>query len=181
MKVWHYPWSHFSLPFRIRRWGGDFFFKQEITMTEVDYIHEPDEDNDQYDWNKLTGVKDHYFRPREDTLMIGWRWNPDTQLCEFNFYRHENGGTDKGPVELVCPEGGTIVVTMNRNRLYTDGIIIVRMWIKGEPENVRSSEIRIDGGCWLVNHWFGGDRKPKKRVKFRVKKSTRYEPNPHAN
>lgn len=184
MTIRHYKGLHYSFPPRFKRWGGDFFYKQEFHMKDIQYVHEPDEDSDQEDWNKLTGVKDHYFQPRRDTLMVGWRWNPVTEKCEFNFYRHEDWGTERGPVELECPEGDTIVITMWRNSLYTDNEIVMQMWLKSDPTNVRVTSIDIDSAVFLVNTYFGGDRTPNKLnrvLKIGLKTSKRFESNPYVD
>lgn len=177
MTIRHFKWSHFSFPPRFKRWKADFFYKQEFTMEDVDYIHEDDEDSDQGDWNKLTGLKDYYFQPKRQTLMIGWRWNPTTQECEFNFYRHEDWGTERGPVELRCSKGDTLEVTFWRNNFYTDNEIVVHMWLKSDPTNVRVTTIAIDSAVFLVNTYFGGDRTPGEKIKIGLKTSKQFESN----
>lgn len=49
-------------------------------------------DEDQLDWNKLCGIDfESPFSTMRDTLMCGWRYNPQTDLFELNLYTHYNG------------------------------------------------------------------------------------------
>ena len=45
-------------------------------------------DNDQKDWNKLTGLYFNLFNTRAETVMVGWRYNTKTDLIELNAYYH---------------------------------------------------------------------------------------------
>jgi hypothetical protein len=46
-------------------------------------------DDDQYDWNKLVGVSQH-FNPRINSIRFGWRYNPTTKLIEIASYKETN-------------------------------------------------------------------------------------------
>ena len=45
--------------------------------------------NDQYDWNKLVGVSEH-FNPRIHSIRFGWRYNLAAKLIEIACYKETN-------------------------------------------------------------------------------------------
>ena len=47
--------------------------------------------NDQFDWNKLFGLKVNYFKPHKDSMMWAWRYNPNKDELEFMPYQHRTG------------------------------------------------------------------------------------------
>lgn len=46
-------------------------------------------DDDQYDWNKLVGVTEH-FNPRIHSIRFGWRYNLTNNLIEIASYKETN-------------------------------------------------------------------------------------------
>ena len=45
---------------------------------------------DQKDWCKLVGLSWNLFSNHINTSMVGWRYNPDTDLFQLNAYSHVN-------------------------------------------------------------------------------------------
>ena len=51
-------------------------------------------DVDQKDWNKLTGLYFNLFNTRDETVMVGWRYNIPNDEIELAAYYHVNSGRD---------------------------------------------------------------------------------------
>lgn len=49
-------------------------------------------EEDQLDWNKLTGIASLPFNPQKRSVMCGWRYNPTTELFEVAPYYHGDDG-----------------------------------------------------------------------------------------
>lgn len=68
------------------------------------YIHHPDRtplfQGDQKDWNKLIGLSYNLFSNHINSVMVGWRWNPDTELMQLNTYAHVNEARQIGSVMI---------------------------------------------------------------------------------
>lgn len=71
--------------------------KQLLTITGMfteESIYEIDGE-DQWDWNKLAG-QTFSLHPMKDTLMVGWRYNPESGMFELTHYIHEKWRTEYG-------------------------------------------------------------------------------------
>jgi hypothetical protein len=77
---------HFSLPrtpkFLVRKVEGTFSFTNSVYNLVGD---------DQYDWNKLTGISFNPLQPDQNAIMIGWRWNKTTEKFEVGPYYNIDG------------------------------------------------------------------------------------------
>jgi hypothetical protein len=105
----------------------------------------------QSDWNKLMGLTTD--RIHQNSVRIGWRWNPRTQLVELGFYGYLDG-TREMPMLASVPLGQPIdcVLKMNDQGLFaqagsatysqsgSNGVALATTWI-------------------LHSAYFGGDEK----------------------
>lgn len=68
------------------------------------YVHHPERtplfQGDQKDWNKLIGLSYNLFSNHINSVMVGWRWNPDTELMQLNTYAHVNEARQIGAVMM---------------------------------------------------------------------------------
>jgi hypothetical protein len=103
---------HFSFPRQSKSWQN----MEEVVwnvrfLDNSKYSFPPIEgkiDRDQYDWNKLCGVYFNFWNTRDDSAMIGWRYNPETELIELAPYYHVDGSRDMfKPIMYVSP--GTLI------------------------------------------------------------------------
>jgi hypothetical protein len=131
-------------------------FEYEITFNEsCIYAHG---DNDQWDWNKLIGVKKHYFSPQKDSFMIGWRWNDKKERLELTWYMHDSAGkatfNERGVFyinkqELKDPISISMVID-------SDGVDLIMKSINFTYWTVLDASVGRKG--WLIRDWFGGQK-----------------------
>lgn len=107
---------------------------------------------DQKDWNKLIGLKTNYFKPMENSVMVGFRYNVEEKVYELNLYTHENNLREMSdPVLKVLP-GEKFTVGFNRSSIGTVGVVIRvgdRVYITFHPLPHKR--------VFLINTWFGGN------------------------
>ncbi len=156
MKIRHFPWAHFSLPPQIKKLNDvmttyTFKFIQPVYDVGVE----------QEDWNKLTGVKENYFKPKDHSLMVGWRWNPKTELVELCFYKHDRGGRDFTKPLLFLKKGEEVKVIYYRKEAWWGKDYVVSI---AANKQVHTQTISMDGYGWLINSWFGGTSKPDRTI-----------------
>jgi hypothetical protein len=99
---------------------------QRIDIAEI-LLYGPglkyDIDKDQADWNKLpAGIYFDLFRPHGQTIMIGWRYNPDTQSLELTPYYHNIKNRDQyksvGSVPGYVNESNILSIPLSEYRAY---------------------------------------------------------------
>ena len=160
MKITHIKGTHFSLPFSIKcsskqtiEWAVDF--------TDATYdVGMPD----QYDWNKLCGIKWNYFQPRKDALMVGWRYiNNRYELC---LYVHRNSSFNP-PNEPLFVTNKLAKITLSLNKLQKTATLSI---IGNDLDSQKSQTINWDlfDKYWFIEPWFGGNRVPNKTVAFNL-------------
>lgn len=114
-------------------------------------------DGDQFDWNKLFGAKKKFFKPKQDSVMVGWRWHLGLQKFQLTPYIHKNGFI----------EYGSHVITAELNEMFEAEIDLedkaFRIWTQNGVID-RSLDIDWSNG-WLILHQFGGNRKTTQCIK----------------
>ncbi len=161
---------HFSWPPYIERVES---LNYEITFNEsCIYDHG---DIDQWDWNKLIGVKKNFFSPRKNSFMVGWRWNKEKDRLELTSYSHYETGkanyNDRG------------IFYINRKELKDSiniKITLLNKWIRLE---ISSKHYKIDelvrvtiedknsfNKGWLIKNWFGGTKSAPHKITINYKK-----------
>lgn len=140
--IWvkHKKGRHKSKPFKLKRLSN--LKASVIFLPSCRYNHG---NNDQKDWNKLLGVKKRFFSPRENSILIGWRYNTDTDEVELIPYIHYKGAVIKDYVPVKVKVGIITDISIDEDLVkikdrYFD---VPRDWKKG----------------WYVNSWFGGQKK----------------------
>lgn len=80
--------DHRSRPYELI-WKNDNKISQTWYFdTNCAYEHG---DENQKDWNKLTGLAWDAFSNHVNSAMVGWRWDPDLDLMNLNAYYHVDG------------------------------------------------------------------------------------------
>lgn len=151
---------HFSFP-RVIKWkrapsavSWDVIFNEDCNYQHLKTngnIHE-----DQKDWNKLCGVFYTLFSTHGESAMMGWRYDPATDLIELAPYYHISNGRDMFPSHLAVPRGELINVTIEvdyEEKQYH--------WILQHGK--RAAEHRMPfthnkRTCSFINFYFGGNR-----------------------
>lgn len=163
MTIRHFKGFHFSFPFILRRIKPVDLEWQVVFSDESKY----DVDVDQSDWNKLLGVKWDYFKPREDAIMCGWRYDIATDLFDLCMYVHENGSYNPYAQKLLSVKShASIQISFNEAEKK-----VVFFVSETAEDRVR---VELDwaafGTAWIINSWFGGNRTPNKMISFDLKR-----------
>lgn len=114
-------------------------------------------DEDQKDWNKLTGLFFNLFNTRAETVMIGWRYNIQTDRIELNAYYHINKKRIFTKSLLEVKRGELVKVKINvdyQNKNYT-----VHLTSNGKTVQHTQTFRHNRGLCGQINFYFGGNRK----------------------
>ena len=133
------------------------------------YQFEDDTDNNQMDWNKLTGFKGQYFKPMFDTAMIGWRWNKEIKKFQVVPYFHSGGP------QHICKEecimtfevfDKIIAKITVFNGIYCT--IILHNPSNGEQLTDSINFSKTYKKFYQINTWFGGQNTPPKNMCFNI-------------
>ena len=154
---------HYSRPRRFK-----IYRKPRTLKTTVIFNRDCDYDlvdQDQKDWNKLTGLT-YSFNPLSETVMIGWRYNRDTELIELGGYYHvEKGRHFTEP--LLSVRLGSIVETYIEVD-YSKKTYTVRL--KSEDNEVSHTYSFTHNRTWArrINLWFGGNEKAPQTISIKM-------------
>ncbi len=152
---------HFSLP---RQWLP---FVQHVsgnaTFTENSKYDLTNED--QYDWNKLTGITFTPLQPDNNAIMVAWRYNLTTQMFEIGpYYNKDLARIMPTPSEIISvPVGEQFNFNVDYNGItltYADKTVYKPL-PEGLTPNVWTS-VRISS-------WFGGTSFAPKTVSYFMK------------
>ena len=161
----------FSLPPYIERVKDKLEYK--ITFNEsCIYDHG---DIDQWDWNKLIGVKKNFFSPRKNSFMVGWRWNKEKDRLELTNYSHDVNGkafyNDRGIFYISREElKDPIIVKLDLIKQMLKLTIKSKHFAYGAEfrEQLFKNSVGIIG--WVIRDWFGGTKlTPHKMTKEFIK------------
>lgn len=169
MKISHIKYLPFSIPF--------FYKKAIVNNKDIEWQVKFSENsiydlngNDQYDWNKLCGVKWDYFTPRENAIMCGWRYNIELKSFQLCLYFHKDGSVDTSNRPLIdVPIGTTATISM---KFYTNQKLMLFSVYTNEFDqlNVKLDWDLFDDG-YYINSWFGGNKTPNKLITFDLKQT----------
>lgn len=115
-------------------------------------------DNDQKDWNKLCGLFYNLFNTRDNTVMVGWRWNKDRARMELCAYYHVDGSRDftKPLLDVALEEDLQVEIQIDYTKKeYT--VVLLRSSDGQRVENTMAFT-HNRGTCWEINTYFGGNR-----------------------
>lgn len=120
-------------------------------------------DNDQKDWNKLTGLSRHLWTNHKDAAMVSWRYNPASKLIELGAYFHKDGQTIKAKINGsevmgVAKIGSSAkaiidIITKDNTNAIQITIITTDTALIRQPFGVD-----LDHKMREINGWFGGNR-----------------------
>lgn len=147
--------QHFCLPriFKIRN-------KPEQVSWYVVFGENADydlQDEDQKDWNKLCGLFYNFLNTRDNTVMIGWRYNRATQRMELNGYYHVDKGRDftKPLLEVALGEPVRVDILVDyEQKNYTVQLTRVN---DGTQAKDSMPFTHNNTSCMEINTYFGGN------------------------
>jgi hypothetical protein len=153
MNITVYKGFNSSLP-PLFRAGVDVDWYYEISLNSEYYLV----GEDQYDWNKLIGIKERYLQPLFHSFMIGFRWDIRKRANELNFYKHIEGKVDRGLPLTYVNKGEKFFVGFKKLEKGTRIFLIVRD-LYFEEVFYHSTGISDKSAWYLINTWFGGNNK----------------------
>lgn len=108
---------------------------------------------DQDDWNKLAGIT-YTLKPHYNTVLIGWRWNPNINMFQVAPYINEKGKSIQPNNNEILNVylGDEIYFHVFKNRIYLYPSIVSSMRII-KVANFKPSLI-----SYRVQHYFGGNQ-----------------------
>ncbi len=112
--------------------------------------------DDQWDWNKLCGINFTWPGQPLKAVMLGWRYNPATGLCEVAAYINDpETGRTMGEPMAAFAIGESFQVNIHRSKLrgYWFGLLVDEEWV--EEFHAVSFDNQIGRE---VAGWFGGNR-----------------------
>ncbi len=147
------PGQHASRPLLLRwKWKPKrYFFSVRFLQAAYDHGNA-----DQMDWNKLLGVSFHLFTNHENSFMLGWRWNVDTQLFEINAYQHVDGSTKYTDTLFTVPHDSWLQGVANIDYRRDQVRLSVKVAHGVAVEHVFQFS-RLRKLTREINAWFGGN------------------------
>ncbi len=110
---------------------------------------------DQWDYNKLTGITFSPFNPFNNTAMVGWRHNPQTLLFEMIPYWHVSKKRFfKDDPHLTVQPDENFIVEFITNKLKKEVTIVIKTK-KNTLKETKSFE-KIPDNASLIHPYFGG-------------------------
>ena len=110
---------------------------------------------DQWDYNKLTGITFTPLNPLNNTAMVGWRHNPQTLLFELIPYWHVSKKRFfKDDPHLTVQPDENFIVEFITNKLKKEVTIVIKTK-KNTLKETKSFE-KIPDNASLIHPYFGG-------------------------
>jgi len=118
---------------------------------------------DQLDWCKLSGFSQNFVDRHENTIMVGFRYLPESDEFEYNYYSHIDGKVDYTE-PIVRMKRTEFVPLRYRLTKMNEGVEIIAT-IAGS--GLFSSIVIPSSKVWFIDTWFGGNRSAPKSLSFR--------------
>lgn len=157
-----YKGTHFAIP------NSFGYFIKQVTGTGTftsDTVYDL-EDEDQYDWNKFTGIAFTPLEPDRNSVMVGWRYNLTTREFEIApFYNVDKKRIlpDEQTEVISVPAGETFdyFVDYQGVTISYGGKTVYKPYPQGLTPNVWTAS-RVSG-------WFGGNEVAPRTVSYYLK------------
>lgn len=114
-------------------------------------------DQDQFDWNKLTGLFYKWHNTRAETVMVGWRYNIPEDKIELNAYYHINKARIFTPVLLKINRGDLVRISIEID--YDQKQYTVFLNSNNKTAKHVQSFTHNNRTCQQINFYFGGQKK----------------------
>jgi hypothetical protein len=156
-----YQGTHFAIPNPWRLWltrvEGEATFTENSTYDLLD--------EDQKDWNKLTGITWTPLMPNYDAAMVVWRYNLDNSMFEVGpFFNDATGFVFPTPQEVISvPAGAEFGYAVDYDGIaVTYGGLTVR---KARPEEIVPNFFTSA----LITGWFGGSEVAPRTISYHIR------------
>lgn len=88
------------------------------------------------------------------SFMIGWRYNPNTDLFELNAYGHWEGNRQMS----------NVLTSVKANEETTIKVIVKETYVEFISATTQRVEGEFQGKKYLINSWFGGQKTPPQKM-----------------
>ncbi len=157
-----YKGTHFAIP------NSFGYFTKKVSGTgtfTADTVYDL-KDEDQYDWNKFTGIAFTPLEPDRNSVMVGWRYNLTSQEFEIApFYNVDKKRIlpDEQTEVISVPAGETFdyFVDYTGVRISYAGKTVYKPYPEGLTPNVWTAA-RVSG-------WFGGNEVAPRTISYYLK------------
>lgn len=157
-----YKGTHFAIP---NNFG---FFVKQVSGTGTftsDSVYDL-KDEDQYDWNKFTGIAFTPLEPDRDSVMVGWRYNLTTQQFEIAPFYNVNKARilpneQTEVISVPADQSFQYLVDYTGVTLSYGGTTIFKPFPPGLTPNVWTAA-RVSG-------WFGGNEVAPRTLSYFIK------------
>ena len=156
----HYSFTHAGFPMIFNKTNSKELVWQ-VNFYDAKYNLGND---DQFDWNKLCGIKWDYFSPRENALMIGWRYNIEGNCFDLCLYVHKDGSFNPPSKPLLSVKKAASCALLLSEE--SNSIMLELTDLETGEQAFEKIEWYLFDSAWHVNSWFGGNRTPNRKVKF---------------
>ena len=154
--------THFALP------NSFGYFTKQVSGTGTftpDTVYDL-KDEDQYDWNKFTGIAFTPLEPDRNSVMVGWRYNLSSQEFEIApFYNVDKKRIlpDEQTEVISVPVGETFDYSVDYTgvRVSYGGKTVYKPYPQGLKPNVWTAS-RVSG-------WFGGNEAAPRTISYYLK------------
>lgn len=157
-----------SRPMRAQRFEGATWVEWELAFDSsaiYDFSGRPYA-VDQYDWNKLVGLKWDFFKPRNNSLLVGWRWNLNTRQIELAPYLHQDGGREMHPPVVQIRPDERLSIRIDWSETKRVRYVFSSA---GRAPVTELYTFRVpDHDPWQILHWFGGTQAAPHDIALRV-------------
>lgn len=139
------------------REGRNIEWVYKFDLSRAKYEFEPGDDA-QGSLNKLTGVKNNFFIPTSNSVMVSFRYVPEKDLFELWYYWHDvNYYGDMVPIDIPNAKAkrafiGTTSSIVDISFVSSGTLLIVEC---------NGIEVTFTMNCeqlFLINTWFGGQK-----------------------
>lgn len=154
--------THFAIP------NSFAYFTKRVTGTgtfTTDTVYDL-KDEDQYDWNKFTGIAFTPLEPDRNSVMVGWRYNLASQEFEIApFYNVDKKRIlpNEQTEVISVPAGETFDYNVDYTgvRISYGGKTVYKPYPEGLKPNVWTAS-RVSG-------WFGGNETAPRTLSYYLK------------
>lgn len=150
--------THFSLPRQTVLWVKNVTGHATFTDNSIYDLN----NEDQYDWNKLTGITFTPLRPDTNAIMVAWRYNLTSQMFEIGPYYNMDLArimpTDDQIISVPLGDEFDFAVDYNGITLTYGDQTVYKPLPEGLVPNFWTSE--------RISSWFGGTSVAPKTVSY---------------
>lgn len=154
--------THFAIP------NSFAYFTKRVTGTgtfTTDTVYDL-KDEDQYDWNKFTGIAFTPLEPDRNSAMVGWRYNLTSQQFEIApFYN-----VDK---QRILPNEFTEVISVPADETFNYFVDYTGITLSyGGTTVFKAYPVGLTPNVWTavrVSGWFGGNEVAPRTLSYYIK------------